>query len=331
LTSSWRALVAGDQIERGTLDISADGEDVVVGGSGEAVSFYGGCTSRTLSAEIATWTNFPIPMMIILTVDLSPDGRYVVAGGKNISSSPYRGRVVFYKDAKFSNHTLAWYAYSRIDIDVVEAKVSDDGYSVAAVTQPNLPFTLYYWANAKALSGDPDTKWNSTFPYSSVDLSSDGNEVAAGKPLAFPCGLRFWSNARGQSGPNVPENWKRHEGEYITDVAINADGTIIAAAAEAATGFWAYFYTSDGLSLGEFKLLQFSDKVSMSADGRTIAIGGAPDHLHADSLYLFKIPTPVGGEIISTQIPSVETAIVVVIVTLLATIGIQFIRKRQEP
>jgi hypothetical protein len=78
--------------------------------------------------------------------------------------------------------------------------------------------------------------------------------------------------------------------------AISDDGSIIAAVTGNASGYWAYFYAYDGNLLGNASQLDaLSDKISMSADGTTVAVGGAPES--PDSLYVFETPFPVGGEI----------------------------------
>jgi len=93
-------LFFGGSIERGTLDMSDDGEYVVVGGTGIDVWYFAGCTQRSSFGETATWTDHLTYALDILTVDMSSNGKYVVAGGSNgTGGGVYPGFVIFYTDA----------------------------------------------------------------------------------------------------------------------------------------------------------------------------------------------------------------------------------------
>ncbi|MEM3623452.1 MAG: hypothetical protein QXR76_06770, partial [Candidatus Bathyarchaeia archaeon] len=147
------------------------------------------------------------------------------------------------------------------------------------------PATLYYWANATNLSGDPEPTWTRNWSFLCVDMSYNGDEVIAGTAPVGPCGLHFWAGARELSGYDQAEDWTRREGETILDVAISDNGGIIAGAAQAPD--WsnsAYFFKSDGTMIANFSLPQFSPLISMSGDGIITAVAG-PGY---DSLYVFQ-------------------------------------------
>lgn len=301
-SSTWRSRDLGGSIERRTIDIADYGQYVLVGGTGESVYYFAGCRARSTLSEEPTWINYPQSSNDIRAVDLTPDGQCLAVGG---SKAGLGGFVAFYQHANTQPYPTSetWNARTEIDAPVTDLKVSDDGHSVVAVTSLQLA-TLYYWGDAKSLSGDSASTWTSTLPYFCVDMSADGDNVVAGKPSSAPCGIHFWTGAESLVGTDKPETWARHEGEFILDVAISRDGEIIAAVGDPALAvgrgeYWAYFYSSDGVSLGEFQLDSLSDKISMSGDGGTVAVGSAV----LDSLYVFKItrPVTVGGELGETE------------------------------
>ncbi|MCP8308686.1 MAG: hypothetical protein H3Z53_05305, partial [archaeon] len=251
---TWFSVNLLGPIQRRTLDMSDNGEYVVVGGTGTDVYYFAGCTARSDSGQSWTWWH-RLYAWDVLAVDMSSDGKYVAAGGENITKG-FPGFVVFYKDAdqlSGLDPDPKWDAWSRINAIIRDIAVSDDGYSVAAVTA-EMPKCLYYWADATALSGDPDATWKNDYAFDCVDMSSYGDEVVAGTAIPF-CGLHFWNYARWLEGDDVDETWIEHEGEDILDVAISDDGEIIAATAERyidpGVEYWIYFYTSSGSLIGE--------------------------------------------------------------------------------
>jgi WD40 repeat protein len=183
---------------------------------------------------------------------------------------------------------------------------------------------LYYWVDALGLSGTPSSKWTSYQPFGCVDISSDGNEVVTGTLPPTPCGIHFWSNARVRPGPFEDETWTRHEGEFIMDVAISNDGSVIAASSHVNPIYKMYLYDSNGASLGEFELGLSGLDVSMSGDGSIVAAGGGGDN----TLHVFKLPRigPVGGTLISS--PSINLlAFIGVSATVLTVLGVKLRRR----
>ena len=283
---TWTSRDLGGAVERGTLDMSYDGDYVVVSGTGITLYYFADCTTRSGSAESETWlTGFLVEDF--RAVKISPNGEYVAAGGSNFTN----GFVVFYKDATTASgtHNPLWVSWSSITAPIIDLAVSDDGYSVVAVDAVTAipgPETLYYWADATNLSGEPDPTWTRNVAFLCVDMSYNGDEVIAGTAPAGPCGLHFWANARELSGYNEVENWTRREGEVILDVAISGNGGLIAAAAQAPdeSNNTAYFFKSDGTMIANFSLPQPSPLVSMSGDGIITVVAG-PGY---DSLYVFQ-------------------------------------------
>jgi hypothetical protein len=215
------------------------------------------------------------------TVDMSPDGRYVAAGGSTYS---WGGFVVYYDDANAMPYPTEgiWFSSGSMNSSIIDLAVSDDGYAVVAIDQATVG-TLYYWANATSLSGDPNATWTNAGNFSSVDMSADGDNVVAGGDS--PQIVRFWSNTRKQEGTQEAD-WVRYQApQNASDVVISDDGGIIAATTEsAAPNYKAYFLKSDGAMTDEFDLVQHSPLASMSGNGRITAIAGPG----WDSLYVFE-------------------------------------------
>jgi hypothetical protein len=309
----WRSKDLGGLIARRTLDISDDGECVAVGGTGTEIFYYKNSRGRTGDDQDPTWSSGDLGVSGVHSLDLSADGEYLAAGGSNSS-----GFVVFYKNARSLTGTGKqpdWNAWSSIDAVIRDIAVSDDGYAVAAIDDYSRPFTLYYWADASTLSGDPSATWTRNKNFASVDMSSNGDAVVAGIFPEAPCGIHFWNGARTLSGVDLAEDWTRHEGEHIPDVAVSDDGGIVAGVAEifgASPEYWIYFYRSDGSLIGEFELLQDTPLVAMSADGGITAAGG-PGY---DSLYVFEITgvvevdEAVGGELLPLNLLSIMMSLI---------------------
>ena len=282
-SQTWMSIDLWGPVERGTLDMSDDGDYVAIGGTGPNVFYFANCTSRSSPNQYANWTDYI--SYDVGTVHISPDGKYVAAGGRRAGG----GFVAFYKDANVEPYPTEpdWKSESSIYNGIIDLALSDDGYAVVAIDEA-APETLYYWANATNLSRDPNATWTKNWAFHCVDMSADGDEVIAGTAL-FPCGLHFWADARERSGSDQVENWTRREGEIIWDVAMSDDGGIIAASAQAQdqSNYTAYFFKSDGNMIDKFDLPQYSPLVSMSGNGLITAVAGPG----FDSLYVFKTIT----------------------------------------
>ena len=296
LSPTWKSIDLGGPggpVERGTLDMSDDGEYVVTGGTGIDMWYFAGCRGRSGSDEEHTWSNRIEYALEILAVDMSPDGAYVAAGGDYeywTGTEWYpTGYVVFYKNANVAPYPTEsdWLSITNSsNSEIGDLALSDDGYAVVAVDEATIG-TLYYWANATGLSGDPNATWTNYGAFDCVDMSADGDEVVAGTAPISPCGLHFWTGAKGLSGSDQVENWTRLTGENVLDAAISDDGGVIAAATMIgiASDYKAYFFKPDGTMIGEFNLTQYTPLVSISGDGRIVAMGD-PGLL---TLYVFEM------------------------------------------
>jgi len=279
LHPTWASRDLWGAVERGTLDMSDDGEYVVVGGTGVGLYYFAGCRGRWGSDEEPTWSNI-FGINDFNTVHMSSDGRYVAAGGRN---ETWNGFVMFYEGANAFPYPTepAWVARGLFD-PIIDLAVSDDGYCVVAVSLTTI-YTLYYWADATTLMKNPNPTWTDEGAFNCVDISADGDEVVAGTAPFFPCGLHFWSRARSRSGHDQEEDWTEREGEVILDLAVSDNGDLVAATTQigSASNYKACFYKGDGSLIAEIDLPRFSPLVSMSGDGRIVAIGDmGPATLH---------------------------------------------------
>jgi len=173
VSPTWKSQSLWGAVESGTLDMSDDGEYVVTGGTGIDMWYFAGCRGRSGSNEEHTWTHRIQPAFEILAVDMSPDGTYVAAGGEYYEGYS-TGFVVFYKNANVAPYPTEqdWLTVTySINSMIGDLALSDDGYAVVAVDEATIG-TLYYWANATALSGGPNATWTNYGAFDCVDMSA---------------------------------------------------------------------------------------------------------------------------------------------------------------
>ena len=269
--STWSTNV-GDSVEKEMLDMSDNGEYVVVRARDGVADLYyfAGCRGRSGTSEAPTWHN-SFNVIDFRAVLISSDGRYVAVAATNYTKGNF---VYFYKDANVTPYPTnpSWIATTSLNTPIGDLALSDDGYAVVAVDEY---VALYYWANATALSGMlwPNATWMNPGIFWRVDISDDGSNVVTASSV------HFWANAR-ERQRNQTEDWVKLESVGVWDVAISEDGRIIAAP----TGAETYFFKSDGSIIGKFNLPQCCFFVSMSGNGSIIAVGNYIHH----GLYVFK-------------------------------------------
>ncbi|MDH7564451.1 MAG: hypothetical protein QHH24_06210 [Candidatus Bathyarchaeota archaeon] len=275
---TWTSIDLGGPIEKGTLDMSSNGNFTVVGGTGTSIWYFADCHKRAGADNMHTWTSGVGSEFY--TVHISANGRYVAGGG----AIGFNGFVVFYENATTMSGYVSpkWFAHSQLPTHIIDLALSNDGYAVAAVDVPEGIGTLYYWANATKLTGDPNATWTDPGSFWRIDMSGNGDTVVAGG--IYYTSVHFWSNARTRTDIQS-EDWVRLETVNVYDISISTDGNLMAVPTMNMTGsYLAYFLTSDGAILNDFVLPQFTNMVSMSDLGETIAMAG-PGY---DSLYVFK-------------------------------------------
>ena len=131
-------------------------------------------------------------------------------------------RVRFYGR---SSSTPLWIYSERSTFTSVA--ISADGSYVTAGSFGR----VYFWANAKSLTGNPAPTWTSAtlggpFEHRCLAISDDGNYVAA-------CGtgpnVFYWAGATGKSGSDVPTTWDYLLEGQVEAIAISDDGNHVAA------------------------------------------------------------------------------------------------------
>jgi len=312
---TWRSEDLGGGIFRRCLDISDDGNYVVACGTGRWVFYWANAKGRTTTSESTSWKSQTFSHVSV--VDLSSDGDYVAAGIFDFSDYG----VAYWKNAKsLTGDPQGWdWLSTEPDTIVRDVAISDDGDSVALAS--DIPNSVHYWAGAKSLSGDPASTWwaGEGIGFSSIDMSSDGDSVIAagssvvvgnvdlkdGESKAVINGngvagakVYFWGQARSLTGkPQVP-TWTYPTDGYIHDVAIDDLGNYMAADQNIFVPGKVYFFDFRGTLLWSYPI-DLADKVSISADGSTLAVGTAT----LLTGYLFDtgyppIKHPVGGVLI---------------------------------
>jgi WD40 repeat protein len=253
-------------IMRRCLDISDDGNYVAAATGGIVVLtlyYWADARNRADGGQDYTWRLSE--GVSFASLDMSSDGDTVAAGFVGEGSAG----VAYVKNARSRVGELAWADWwSPLDGLVVDVAVSDDGNYVAAATF-SLPATVYYWAAARSLSGEQYATWygGEGLSFTSVDMSCDGDSVFAG---AFG-GVVFWGGARGLTGKPQDSSWTYSTTDNVWDVAINDAGTYMAAV-NFPIPDTVFFFDGQGNLLWE-DLDIGGDKLSMSCDGGTLAVG----------------------------------------------------------
>jgi hypothetical protein len=271
-------------IHRRDLDISGDGNYVVAGGTGSFVYYWANAKSQSGSGFAPVFSH--IFFGLVEAVDLSSNGDYIAA----VSDA---GEVAYWKNARTNfQPTWTWMA-SVAGEHFNDVAISDDGNYIAASSGAP-PATVFYWAGAAGLSGNPSPTWSSEHVnFFSIDMSSDGGSVIAGAVG----GVYFWNGARGLSGTPTP-TWTHSTGPDSTpvlDVAIDDAGDYMAACTVSAP-FTVYFFGQAGDLKWSWGV--DADKLSISSNGATLAVGNTQT---TDTGFLlstgFQTPTHVAGPV----------------------------------
>lgn len=253
------------------IDISDNGTFVALSADPEVgeVYYYNESTKKSGADIGSAWNESLGIEMRISTLDLSANGKYLAIGGVNSSTSSGEGFVKFYKDA-WNGETSCWYNDS-IPIGIVDVVVSDDGYAVSALDSEEN--SIFYWADSTQYSGSPAADWTQSGAFYVLDSSSDGDEVAA--VTGSFASLYFWDGSRTRSGDQT-ETWSKSDPSSHTDVAVNDDGTLVAATGGALVEGSLIIYSSDGTIIYDYSRYGYPPTfLDMSGEGDVLVAGGS--------------------------------------------------------
>jgi WD40 repeat protein len=257
--------VVGDYFERRCLTISADGNYVAACGTGMSVFYWAGAAGKSGSDIDTTWVwslAFKVEAMAV-----SDDGNHVAAAGYN-PGTPNTGVLGYWNDAThLTGHpaVMPTWRGQETGETFVDVAISNDGNYVAAASGGLS--TVYYWAGALTRSTQTESHtWagNAGVPFSSIDMSSSGDSVIAGGED----GVYFWSGARALTGTPT-QTWKYSTTNPAYDVAIDSAGDYMAAC----TASFATLYFFDNTGSVKWSYEIDADKLSISSDGATLAVG----------------------------------------------------------
>jgi WD40 repeat protein len=290
--ATWITVNLGGPIQRRCIVISDNGNDVAACGTGPNVFYWAGAAGRTGSGQLTTWDygfGGQVEAMAI-----SPDGNYVAAVTEN-------GYVAYWKNARsltersestWPGQVPTW-SGQEIGETLVDVAISSDGDYVAAAGNGGTA-TVYYWAGALTRSTQAESHtWagDAGVPFGSIDMSSSGDSVIAGAVD----GVYFWSGARMLTGTPT-ETWKYPTTNPVRDVAIDGAGDYMAACTVVSFDT-VYFFDSTGSAKWIYEV--GADKLSISSDGGTLAVGTpavGTSYLISTGFSTHISPTgPVGG------------------------------------
>ena len=325
--------VTGGYFEHRCLAMSDDGNTVAACGTGENVFYWADATGKSGPNIDTTWMTYLADQ--VEAIAISDDGNHVAAAGYNIN--PTAGVLGYWNNAISltgpAHPTWKGQVTGEMFVDVA---ISDDGnyVAVAGAGAPPGPSTVYYWAGATTRTGtsEPFT-WGSgvDIVFSSVDISCDGDSVIAGSGIipiggsvqgslnsGSSWGVYFWGGARSLTGNPAP-SWFYPTVNPVQDVAINDAGTYMAAVNLTPNLDTLYFFDKQGNLLWQDITIS-GDKLSISCDGRTLAVG-TPTPLTA---YLFDtgFSTPCCGVVEAVGGAVMPVNILATLAPWLAVIGV---------
>ena len=187
----------------------------------------------TLIAMMVSTVNAQPPTLLwsdeveTLDIALSKDGQYVVIAAYDpveVSS-----QVQFYGR---SSKIPIW-TWSPTAGNIHSVAISADGDCVVAGTTRLGPNgEVYFWKNARTLTGTPDPSWSSEslgFVYRRcLDISDDGDHVVAAGFTGSSADVFYWANAKGLQGDGKPSTWSCGFNN-IYSVDLSSDGDYVAA------------------------------------------------------------------------------------------------------
>lgn len=132
------------------------------------------------------------------------------------------------------------------DITVTAVDVSEDGnVVVAAICNATNGYYLFFWKNAKELSGlNPTPDWSSGDLFGwigpeALAISSDGNHVIA---VGTGPNIFYWNDTLKLSGGNTPTTWNMLLPNWLEYADISDDGDVVAILGSNRTDLYPQYY-----------------------------------------------------------------------------------------
>jgi hypothetical protein len=197
-------------------------------------------------------------------IALSKDGQYVAS-----ISFPFGPQIRFYSR---SSGTPLWTRAFQEGLYSVAISAYGDCVVIGSESR------IYFWKNARSLTGTPDPTWESVplgpIERRCLDISDDGDYVVA-------CGtgqdVFYWAGAKGKSGINVPTTWDRTIGNDVRTVDMSSDGDYVAAGVDTDVAYWKNARSLTGSPTLDWKSAYPGDNivdVAISDDGSYVAAAG---------------------------------------------------------
>jgi len=263
-----------DGVSTADIALSKDGNYVAIASVQEVRFYVRGSGTPLWTKQLGTGA------FAVLSIAISADGDCVAAGTDQLGVG---GKVYFWKNARTRTSATADPTWNSAVLGGPIHRgcldISDDGNYVVACGTGRW---VFYWANAKGLSGnDKPVTWKSPeFPnVECIDLSGDGDYVAAGivdSTLGFAAA--YWKNARTLAGNDRNPNWKSSSPDnIIVDIVVSDDGDYVAAATGStfSVHYWANAksLTGDPAHTWYYGSSVYFSSIDMSSDGNAVIAG----------------------------------------------------------
>ncbi|MCW4038471.1 MAG: hypothetical protein NWF13_07025 [Candidatus Bathyarchaeota archaeon] len=336
---AWTSINLVGFVERGTLDISDDGETVVVVGTGPNVMVWTECTSKTGDDNVPDHADF-IPANLE-RVDMTPNGRYIAVAGIDQGEDPptVNYYVLFYEVT--NDLELLWLFNPKEEdgwFQFQDLAVSDDGYGVVASWVLDFPFDsqmsgVFYFNQSTTVPpngpADREPSWGWEEPdwlQTTVAISGDGDEVVYGSWPGPPT-LCFWNMSRTRSGLEEPSF---HDSVPTLDVAISENGQYTAALIMG-EGIGLVLVDFESMYSDGYLLTTLHSILSMSRNAEVIAVvdGEFGNEFSLNVFQFNGLQLPVGGEILSVNPLQSIAPILLSLIAAIATVGL--LLKKRSP
>jgi len=250
-----------------SVDISADGEYIVVGSARGTLALFNKNSSEPL------WKVAHDDWYSDVNVAISADGEYIAVGYDGLGTN-------FELYSRHSSEPLWWQYVGSDSHNSIRVAISDDGEYIA--TGSNSKLSLFNKNNSEPL-------WESSGHVRSVDISADGDYIIGG----------YHNNFRLFDKNSNISIWN-HSVEDAYSVSISADGKYIAGSTKCDdcntdSSFYFFDIENDTVMSQSFEQEDWP-QISISADGDYLAVGNSSEvWLTTKTQHMLTVSTEHGG------------------------------------